>query len=218
METSLASYRLFPTGTEFIELAGRTNINMPYHAASRITLNAYRKPLNTARTALGRELHNERRGSQREPFPGHRHLFRKSGTRVAYHDPYISHLPEKKLSSVELTTTELTRADCVVVVTNHNTVDIGLVGSTRGSPPQPHTEEAQEATCQRGGALVLLFIYYLHGLRNVAALSFLITPKGATPTPWSVSPIPSREAVATWVPEGWPASARSSRTSAPRRT
>jgi hypothetical protein len=35
METLLASYRLFPTGTEFIELTGRTNVNMPYPTPSR---------------------------------------------------------------------------------------------------------------------------------------------------------------------------------------
>jgi hypothetical protein len=49
----------------------------------------------------------------------------------------------KKLSSVELTT-ELTRADCVVGVTNHDTVDIGFVGSTRGRPPQPHAKRLRK--------------------------------------------------------------------------
>jgi UDP-N-acetyl-D-glucosamine dehydrogenase len=46
--------RAFDVSTEFIELAGRINVNMPYYAFSRITgaLNSHKKPLNGSRVLL----------------------------------------------------------------------------------------------------------------------------------------------------------------------
>lgn len=54
-------------------------------------------------------------------------LLRGSGAEAAYHDPHILYLASQKLSSVELTPQEVRDADCVVLVTDHEAVDLDLV-------------------------------------------------------------------------------------------
>jgi UDP-N-acetyl-D-glucosamine dehydrogenase len=56
-------------------------------------------------------------------------LLHAMGAEVAYHDPHVPDLDEGelKLTSVELTSPELQRADCVVIVTNHKSLDIPMV-------------------------------------------------------------------------------------------
>jgi UDP-N-acetyl-D-glucosamine dehydrogenase len=54
-------------------------------------------------------------------------LLRRSGAEVSYHDPYIPHLPNEKLFSLDLTGEETDKIDCVVIVTDHDNVDLGLV-------------------------------------------------------------------------------------------
>jgi UDP-N-acetyl-D-glucosamine dehydrogenase len=122
--------RAFDMSTEFIELAGRINVNMPYHVVSRIAaaLNAERKPLNGSRVLLLGVSYKPNVGDLREsPSLVILDLLRESGAEVAYHDPHVPYLPEKKLSSVEITKAELARADCAVIVTDHEAVDLRTV-------------------------------------------------------------------------------------------
>jgi UDP-N-acetyl-D-glucosamine dehydrogenase len=53
------------------------------------------------------------------------HLLREKGGQVNYHDPYVHDLATEgiPLHSIELTTESLGNADCVVIVTHHDSYD-----------------------------------------------------------------------------------------------
>ena len=122
--------RAFEMTTEFIELAGRINVNMPHYAFSRIAsaLNARKKPINGSRILLLGMSYKPNVGDLREsPSLSILELLRGSGSEAAYHDPHIPHLASWKLSSVELTPQEVRDADCVVIVTDHADVDLDFV-------------------------------------------------------------------------------------------
>lgn len=122
--------RSFDMTTEFIELAGRVNVNMPYYAVGRIAsaLNANKQPVNGSRVLLLGMSYKPNIGDLREsPSLTILELLREAGAEVVYHDPYISNLPDRKLSSVELTAYEIRRANCVVIGTDHDTVDLQTV-------------------------------------------------------------------------------------------
>jgi UDP-N-acetyl-D-glucosamine dehydrogenase len=122
--------RAYDTTTEFIELAGRLNVRMPYYAVRRIAdaLNADRKPLNGSRVFLLGASYKPNVGDTREsPSLKMVELLRGAGASVAYHDPHVPDLPELGLRSVELSSQELGRADCVVIATDHDAVDLGAV-------------------------------------------------------------------------------------------
>jgi UDP-N-acetyl-D-glucosamine dehydrogenase len=50
-------------------------------------------------------------------------LLRADGADVAYHDPHVAKLPSRNLESVELDDAEIARAQVVVIVTDHASVD-----------------------------------------------------------------------------------------------
>jgi len=116
--------------TEFIELAGQVNVHMPEHAVGRIAsaLNANKQPLNGSRVLLLGMSYKPNIGDLREsPSLTILQLLRQNGAEVVYHDPYIPHIPDRKLTSVELSTYEIRRADCVVIGTDHDAVDLQTV-------------------------------------------------------------------------------------------
>jgi UDP-N-acetyl-D-glucosamine dehydrogenase len=120
----------FDFTTEFIELAGRINVNMPYYAADRVVraLNDEQKAVNGSRILLLGMSYKADVGDLREsPSLKLLELLRNAGAEVIYHDPHVPALPEWGLSSVELTEEELRRADCVVIATNHSALDVRLV-------------------------------------------------------------------------------------------
>lgn len=122
--------RAFDMSTEFIELAGRTNVNMPYYAVRRITsaLNDERKPVNGSRVLLLGVSYKPNVGDLREsPSLKILELLADDGAEIVYHDPYVPKLPEHGLASVELTEQELQRADCIVIATDHKVVDLDPV-------------------------------------------------------------------------------------------
>lgn len=121
--------RAFDMTTEFIELAGRVNVNMPYHAVARVSaaLNAQRKPLNGSRVLLLGMSYKPNVGDTREsPALKMFGLLREAGAMVSYHDPHVPHLPVERASSVGLSAGDLALTDCAVVVTDHDAVDLGL--------------------------------------------------------------------------------------------
>ena len=119
--------RAFDTTTEFIELAGKVNANMPYYAVSRVAsaLNGDKQSVNGSRILLLGVSYKpnvaDLRGS---PALTILELLREAGAEVAYHDPHVPYLPDSKLSSVELSPQEIQKADCVVIVTDHDAVEI----------------------------------------------------------------------------------------------
>jgi UDP-N-acetyl-D-glucosamine dehydrogenase len=122
--------RAFDMTTEFIELAGQVNVNIPGHAVgiTASALNANKQPVNGSRVLLSGMSYKPNIGDVREsPSLTILQLLRQAGAEVVYHDPYISYLPDWKLSSVELSTYEIRRADCVVICTDHDTVDLQSV-------------------------------------------------------------------------------------------
>jgi UDP-N-acetyl-D-glucosamine dehydrogenase len=122
--------RAFDMDSEFVELAGRINVNMPYYATSRIarSLNARGKAVKDAQVLLLGMAYKADVGDLREsPSLKLLELLRAEGADVTYHDPHVATLPDEGLSSVELTPETLTAADCVVVATAHTAVDLATV-------------------------------------------------------------------------------------------
>ena len=122
--------RAYDMNAEFIELAGRVNVGMPYHAFGRIAsaLNGDEKAVKGSRVLLLGVSYKPDVGDLREsPSLKILQLLQDSGAEVVYHDPYVPELPGHKLSSIELTRQEIGRAECVVVATDHSAVDLRLV-------------------------------------------------------------------------------------------
>jgi UDP-N-acetyl-D-glucosamine dehydrogenase len=108
--------------TEFIELAGKVNANMPYFCRSLISqaLNhGAQKSLKGSRLlVLGVSYKADIDDVRESPAEKIIKLLRKTGADVAYHDP---HVPEfQELRSVEYAPQEY---DCVVIVTAHTAID-----------------------------------------------------------------------------------------------
>ncbi|MBA3232305.1 MAG: nucleotide sugar dehydrogenase [Acidobacteria bacterium] len=119
--------RAFDMSTEFIELAGRTNVNMPYYAVGRITsaLNDVKRPVNGSRVLVLGVSYKPDVGDLREsPSLKILELLAGNGAEVVYHDPYVPDLSGQGLASVELTREEIERADCIVIATDHKVVDL----------------------------------------------------------------------------------------------
>jgi UDP-N-acetyl-D-glucosamine dehydrogenase len=58
-------------------------------------------------------------------------LLQQQGAEVTYHDPYVPELREDNVSarSVDLSSEEVAAADCVVIVTDHSSLDYELLRS-----------------------------------------------------------------------------------------
>lgn len=122
--------RAYDTTTEFIELAGRVNVSMPYHAANRVirALHDDGKAVKGSRVLiLGVSYKPNISDTRESPSLKILELLRRASIDVRYHDPYVPILPEWALSSVELTEEEVHAADCVTIATDHATVDLRLV-------------------------------------------------------------------------------------------
>jgi UDP-N-acetyl-D-glucosamine dehydrogenase len=109
--------------TEFIELAGKINENMPYWCVGKVVraLNSQAKPLSGSKVLLVGVSYKEDIGDMREsPALKMLELMRAEGADVAYHDPFVPELPEFGLRSEAL---DADGADCIVIVTAHSGID-----------------------------------------------------------------------------------------------
>jgi UDP-N-acetyl-D-glucosamine dehydrogenase len=118
--------------TEFIELAGKVNQQMPYYCAERVAraLNDQGKAVRGAEVLLLGVAYKTDVGDLREsPALKLMELLHARGARVAYHDPHVStvSLGPEPLASAELTDAALTAADAVCIVTAHSAIDYGRV-------------------------------------------------------------------------------------------
>ena len=114
--------------TEFIELAGKVNENMPYHCRSLISqaLNhGLQRSLSGSKILVLGVAYKPDIGDTREsPALKLMELLRKAGADVAYHDPHVPELNGDR--SVAL---EPAGYDCVAIVTAHSGIDYDrLVG------------------------------------------------------------------------------------------
>jgi UDP-N-acetyl-D-glucosamine dehydrogenase len=114
--------------TEFIELAGKVNQNMPYFCRSLIS-----QAMNHGRELslkgskillLGVTYKADVRDTRESPALKLIELLRNGGAEVYYHDPHVPELPEHGLSSVALEPAEY---DCVAIVTAHSAIDYDQV-------------------------------------------------------------------------------------------
>ena len=111
--------------TEFIELAGKVNENMPYFCLDKITraLNSQEKAVKGSRVHLVGVSYKADVGDLREsPALKLIELLRQGGAEVSYFDPHVPDLPDHGLSSQELDGS-LANADCVAIVTAHSGID-----------------------------------------------------------------------------------------------
>lgn len=122
--------KAFDMNTEFVELAGRVNTNMPYYAVARIAraLNEQGRAMKGARILLLGMAYKANVGDLREsPSLKLVELLRKDGADVVYHDPHVAHVNALEMDSVPLTPELIATADCVVIATAHKAVDLGPV-------------------------------------------------------------------------------------------
>jgi UDP-N-acetyl-D-glucosamine dehydrogenase len=137
--------REFHMSTEFIELAGKINQQMPYHCVQRIeqALNEQVKPINGSQITILGVSYKGGVGDLREsPALRIMEMLGERGAQLTYHDPYVPALPDFGLQSIALEEA-ITGADAVVLVTAHPGIDhaatakhaslfIDLRGVTRG--------------------------------------------------------------------------------------
>jgi UDP-N-acetyl-D-glucosamine dehydrogenase len=120
--------REFHMSTEFIELAGKVNQQMPYYCVERIerALNDVEKPVKGSRIAVLGASYKGGVGDTREsPALRIMELLAQRGAILSYHDPFVPALPELGLQSSPLE--DMAAADAVVLVTAHPQVDHGAV-------------------------------------------------------------------------------------------
>ena len=138
--------RKFHMATEFIELAGKINQQMPYHCVERIerALNDAQLPVKGSRIVILGASYKGGVGDIRES-PALRiiEVLSSRGGIVSYHDEYVPSLPMLGLESVPLDDDAVAAADAVVLVTAHPRIDhasiaarsalfVDLRGVTRG--------------------------------------------------------------------------------------
>jgi UDP-N-acetyl-D-glucosamine dehydrogenase len=117
--------REFDMATEFIELAGKVNQQMPYHCVEKAqrALNDAGMSVKGARVAVLGVSYKPGVGDIREsPALKIIALLRDLGAEVCYHDPHVPHLADFALASRPLQEA-IADADLTLIVTAHPEVD-----------------------------------------------------------------------------------------------
>ena len=117
--------REFDFYTEFIELAGKVNENMPYFCLEKVTraLNSQEKAVKGSRVHIVGVAYKADVGDLREsPALKLIELLRDEGAEVSYHDPHVPELPDHGLTSADLDGS-VASVDCVAIVTAHSGID-----------------------------------------------------------------------------------------------
>jgi UDP-N-acetyl-D-glucosamine dehydrogenase len=121
--------REYDTPTEFIELAGEVNQNMPYFCVEKVTraLNEHSKPVKGSRIAIIGVSYKAGVGDLREaPALKIMRLLRARGADLVYSDDFVPALSDFGLSSESL---DAALADCdvAIIVTAHPGLDVRRV-------------------------------------------------------------------------------------------
>lgn len=117
--------------TRFIELAGEINVEVSYYVINKVTraLNDENKSLKDAKIlVLGVAYKKDIDDMRESPAIKIIELLRKQGANITYHDPYIPVIEPHggstlHLESVPLTDAALSEADCVLILTDHSSLD-----------------------------------------------------------------------------------------------
>ena len=118
--------------TEFIELSGKINEDMPYYVVRRLmdALNGQRKSLADARILILGVAYKANIDDVREsPAIKIAELLRDKEADIVYHDPFVERFAVggEPVSPVELIADEVAAADAVLIVTDHRDVDYDVV-------------------------------------------------------------------------------------------
>jgi len=118
--------------TEFIELSGKINENMPYYVVNRLldAMNDQRKALFGSKVlVLGVAYKADIDDMRESPAIKVASLIKTKGADIVYHDPWITEfvVDGKLVESVDLTAETLAEVDAVIIVTDHSNVDYQLV-------------------------------------------------------------------------------------------
>ena len=121
--------------TRFVDVAGEVNSEMPAFWTHKVAeaLNEDARSIRGSRVlVLGVAYKKDIDDVRESPALDIITLLLNQGADVAYHDPYVSELEVKSrtFQSVPLTREEIDRADCVVIVTDHSSVDYDLLAGS----------------------------------------------------------------------------------------
>jgi UDP-N-acetyl-D-glucosamine dehydrogenase len=120
--------------TRFIDVASDVNSEMPAFWVRKVAerLNQDSKSLKGSRVlVLGVAYKRDIEDMRESPAVDIIRLLQQQGADVRYHDPHVPTFIEdgKPMESVELTRDEVAAADCVVIATDHSSVDYELVAA-----------------------------------------------------------------------------------------
>ena len=122
--------------TKFIELAGEINAQMPVYVVSQVVsaLNARGRALKGAKVliigiAYKRDIDDVRESPAAEIIE----LLWTGGAKVSYHDPHVPTFADMRAHDIDLSSSPLTEQalkdhDCVLIVTDHTSVDYEKIG------------------------------------------------------------------------------------------
>jgi UDP-N-acetyl-D-glucosamine dehydrogenase len=117
----------------FIELAGEVNVGMPYFVREKV-LRALNERGKAAKGSeifiLGVAYKRDIDDSRESPSVKVMELLLKEGARINYHDPHVPSFTDRfgnAWHSIPLSKEVLERADCVVILTDHSSVDYDRV-------------------------------------------------------------------------------------------
>jgi UDP-N-acetyl-D-glucosamine dehydrogenase len=118
--------------TRFIDLAGELNTEMPLFWVRKLAeaLNDEGKPVRgTSVLVIGVAYKKDIEDLRESPALDILRLLEDQGARVSYHDPYVPRFEENghRYESVPLTQATVAAADCVMIVTDHDALDYGLI-------------------------------------------------------------------------------------------
>lgn len=119
--------------TKFIALAAEINENMPYYVAERVTeavnVRARRSVADARLLILGVAYKRNVADVRESPALKVLERLQRRGASILYHDPHIPRtlIDGREYESVPLTAEAVRQADCVVILTDHQEVDYGLL-------------------------------------------------------------------------------------------
>lgn len=127
--------RQYDFHTRFIELAGEINVEVSYYVINKVirALNVVNKSLKDSNIfVLGVAYKKDIDDVRESPALKIMELLRKNGALIKYHDPYIPRIEPHggisfSLVSQEMTNEELAAADCVLILTDHSSIDYDRV-------------------------------------------------------------------------------------------
>ena len=128
--------RQYGRPTRFIELAAEINTQMPEHVVMRVAeaMNEHGKALKGARVlVLGLAYKKDVDDVRESPSVTLIELLQARGARVDYHDPFIPAAKPMRehnithMRSVPLTPAKLKAYDCVLIATDHSSIDYDMV-------------------------------------------------------------------------------------------